>query len=121
VARPAHRPAGGADRAHAGERPRGWVPVKARRISADATDVRTEPNAGDTIEALPREPHDSRETHETRAAHTNGHLFDDGHNPPPAARALHPRSRAIRITRVKTNGRRRWSVDFLVRKPDDAN
>ena len=36
----------------------------------------------------------------------------------PPTRALHPRTRAIRITRVKTNGRRRWSVDFLVRQPD---
>jgi hypothetical protein len=38
---------------------------------------------------------------------------------PAPTRALPARSRAIRITRVKTNGRRRWSVDFLVRGQDE--
>ena len=32
--------------------------------------------------------------------------------------ALPHRSRALRITTVKSNGRRRWAVDFLVREPD---
>ena len=92
--------------------------MQPRPVSAEATDVRTsEPPVSVTITPLPHEPRDARDAHGARG--TNGHVFADGSAPPPS-RALHPRSRAIRITRVKTNGRRRWSVDFLVRKPDDA-
>jgi hypothetical protein len=96
----------------------GWVAVKPRTVSADAGRVHTKPAVADTLEPLRRDTHDSRETPGARP--TNGHVFDDGGTAMPLSRALHPRSRAIRITRVKTNGRRRWSVDFLVRKPDDA-
>jgi hypothetical protein len=106
----------------AGGRPRGWVAVKPKPVSADATEVRTtEPPVSATIAALPRDAHDrdAHGSHGTNGTRMNGHVLDDGNAPPPS-RALHPRSRAIRITRVKTNGRRRWSVDFLVRKPDDA-
>jgi hypothetical protein len=35
-----------------------------------------------------------------------------------ARAALPQRSRALRITTVKSNGRRRWAVDFLVREHD---
>jgi hypothetical protein len=38
---------------------------------------------------------------------------------PSQERAEMPKqSRALRITTVKSNGRRRWAVDFLVREPD---
>jgi hypothetical protein len=107
-------------RTHRGTRGRaGWVAVKPRGVSAEAVAVRTRPSVGDTLEPVRRDAHDSREPRGSRP--TNGHVFDDGGPAAPLSRALHPRSRAIRITRVKTNGRRRWSVDFLVRKADDAN
>lgn len=76
---------------------RHWVPVQARGVSLD---VETEPEAP---------PWDV----------PGVEIVDDTPAPPPT-RALPARSRAIRITRVKTNGRKRWSVDFLVRGRDES-
>jgi hypothetical protein len=75
---------------------RRWVPVKARRVAPEAAPER---------EAPPREV-------------PRVEIVEDAPVLPPT-RALPARSRAIRITRVKTNGRKRWSVDFLVRGRDE--
>jgi hypothetical protein len=75
---------------------RRWVPVKARRPVFERVASETEPDGAPRD--LPRV-----EIVDVTAA-------------PPPARALPAGSRAIRITRVETNGRKRWSVDFLVRR-----
>jgi hypothetical protein len=90
-----------------------WVAVKARKASVlvatpegveSAAGSPNEPLASGTLEPLPHDPHQGA---------------SDASGPKPqSARALHPKTRAIRITRVKTNGKRRWSLDFLVRAPD---
>jgi hypothetical protein len=70
------------------------VPVKSRSASP-----RSEPPTADEPRDLPQVE-----------------IIDVASPEPPAVRALHPLSRAIRISRVTAaNGRRRWSVDFLVR------
>jgi hypothetical protein len=74
---------------------RRWVAVKARRVGV-------EPEADAPPRDVPRVE-----------------IVDDSIPAPPPTRALPTRSRAIRITRVKSNGRRRWSVDFLVRRQDE--
>jgi hypothetical protein len=89
---------------------RRWVAVKPRNgptdLVAPETEVPTpEPS---TSEALEARPGDEREEAD-----------DDDRPDGPQARALHPRTRAIRLTRVRTNGKRRWSVDFLVRQRDE--
>jgi len=86
-----------------------WVAVKPRNdpadvVASDAELATPEPPPRVTLEALP-----SEEREETD---------DDDRPDAPEARALDPRTRAIRITRVRTNGKRRWSVDFLVRQRD---
>ena len=84
--------------------------VKARAATVEGIETELpapEPEARESLEALPREP-----------GVDAGPASDDAGPESPESRALHPRSRAIRITRVKTNGKRRWSVDFLVRGPD---
>jgi hypothetical protein len=82
-----------------------WVAVTARAATAEGLETESpapEPRVQESLEALPREP--GNDTDPATAA--------------AESRALHPRSRAIRITRVNTNGKRRWSVDFLVRGAD---
>ena len=73
---------------------RRWVPVNARRVPFES-----EPQP----EAPPRDV-------------PRVEIVDEAPAPQPT-RALPARSRAIRITRVQTNGRKRWSLEFLVRRP----
>jgi hypothetical protein len=104
-ARPSSSGAAPAPRENHG--PKRWVAVKSRRAPAEVVEVETpttEPPASETLEPLPGDPRDE-------ANDADGGMST-------LARALHPRSRAIRITRVKADGKRRWSVDFLVRGPD---
>jgi hypothetical protein len=86
-----------------------WVAVKPRHghpgvVAAEAALPTLEPPTGEMLEARPS---DEREEAD-----------DDDRPDSPDARALHPRTRALRITRVRTNGKSRWSVDFLVRQRD---
>jgi hypothetical protein len=86
-----------------------WVAVKPRHgssgvLGSEAELPNLEPPTGEMLEARPS---DEREEAD-----------DDDRPDSPDVRALHPRTRALRITRVRTNGKRRWSVDFLVRQRD---
>jgi hypothetical protein len=83
---------------------RHWVPVKARRRVFERVAFEVE------VEAEPEAP--PRDVPRVE--------IDDDTPAPPPTRALPARSRAIRITRVKANGRKRWSVDFLVRGRDES-
>jgi hypothetical protein len=95
-------------------------------VVPEIIDLTTEPEdqpRGRHLELLP-----------SPVAHENGHAYEvleDLHHDPrveivddvapkaePARAALPHRSRALRITTVKSNGRRRWAVDFLVRETD---
>jgi hypothetical protein len=81
-----------------------WVPVKARRRVLERA----------VFERVAFEPEPEAPPREVPRVE----IVEDVPAPAPT-RVLPARSRAIRITRVKTNGRRRWSVDFLVRGQDD--
>jgi hypothetical protein len=116
---PARPPAATASRAHTDDRPKRWVAVQPRRVERAPVGSGPPSPHPDALADRARAARDSRGTNGSSGAHEpRGHNIDDGMSPPPMTRALHPRTRAIRITRVKTNGRRRWSVDFLVREPD---
>jgi hypothetical protein len=74
-------------------------------VAASPAELATpEPRTSEMLEPRPSDRHEETD--------------DDDRPSGPDARALHPRTRAVRITRVRTNGKRRWSLDFLVRQRD---
>jgi len=80
-----------------------WVPVKSRPTNR-SSDRRSD--TGRSEEPPTDAPRD--------VPHVE--IVDAAAPAAPMVRELHPLSRAIRISRVTAaNGRRRWSVDFLVR------
>ena len=83
-------------------------------VIPEIIDVEPAAARGRHLELLPTLPHDER--------NGNGVEIVDERavaSTPAQDRAVLPKqSRALRITTVKSNGRRRWAVDFLVPEPD---
>jgi hypothetical protein len=102
IPRAHYRPSSTAD----GQR---WVPVQSRPRNRRSDPSRSDPSRSDPSRSEEPPPEAPRDVPHVE-------IVDAASPAAPMVRELHPLSRAIRISRVTTaNGRRRWSVDFLVR------